>query len=284
MPPDQRSEDGRSLTFTSAPVTKQVEILGFPQVELALSADQPIAMLVVRLCDISPTGSSLLVTRGLLNLTHRSSHEFPEPLEPGKEFTVTVNLNAIAHALPPGHRWRVAISPTYWPWAWPSPKPVTLTIATGEASRLILPVRPSQESDAYLPPFQEPEATPPLETDLLTPPTRHQINEYDAIKNEYRSIELSSTGRRRILTNGIETETEAASTYTIIEGDPLSAQAQSDRTVRIGRGDWQTRIETKSSLTADAHNFHTTNTLEAYEGHTLVFTKTWTALIPRDHV
>ncbi len=30
-----------------------------------------------------------------------------------RRYTVTVRLDATAHALPPGHRWRVAISPTY---------------------------------------------------------------------------------------------------------------------------------------------------------------------------
>ena len=39
--------------------------------------------LAVRLCDVAPDGASLLVTRGLLNLTHRDSHAEPEPLEPG---------------------------------------------------------------------------------------------------------------------------------------------------------------------------------------------------------
>jgi predicted acyl esterase len=214
MAPDQRSEDGRSLTFTSAPLTKQnaglptsgdeaftsqpaaeqVEILGFPQVELTLSADQPIAMLVVRLCDVSPTGSSLLVTRGLLNLNHRNSHEFPEPLEPGKEYTVTITLNPIAHALPSGHRWRVAISPTYWPWSWPSPKPITLTVRTGQSSSLTLPIRPSQESDAYLPPFLEPEGSPPLDTELLGPAARHQKMEYDAIENRYTQFPRCAFG------------------------------------------------------------------------------------------
>jgi hypothetical protein len=284
MPPDQRSEDGRSLTFTSPPAAERIEILGFPLVELTLSSDQPLALVAVRLCDISPGGSSLLVTRGLFNLTHRLSHEFPEPLEPGQTYTVTIPLNAIAHALPAGHRWRVALSPTYWPLAWPSPKPVTLTIKTGMASRLILPIRPPRPADAALLPFPEPETAPPLATELLAPASRHQTTVYDSIRGQYRSTEESSTGRRRILANGLETETTSTSIYTIIEGDPLSAHAQSDRIVSIGRAEWQTRIETSSTLTADAHNFHVLNTLQAYEGRIRVFTKSWTTIIPRDHV
>ncbi|MEK7278673.1 MAG: CocE/NonD family hydrolase, partial [Chloroflexota bacterium] len=84
MPPDQRGEDGLSLCFDSAPLAERVEILGFPEVTLALTADQPNALVAVRLCDVSPTGTSARVSWGVLNLTHRHSHEHPTPLEPGK--------------------------------------------------------------------------------------------------------------------------------------------------------------------------------------------------------
>lgn len=284
LPPDQRGEDGRSLAFTSEPLEERIEILGFPQVELTLSADQPLALVAVRLCDVAPTGSSLLVTRGLLNLTHREGHEHPTPLEPGTRYAVTVTLNAIAHALAPGHRWRVAISPTYWPWAWPSPKPVTLTVFTGEASRLILPVRQPAENDALLLPFAEPEAAPPLALELLRPTSRRCEVQYDVVENQYRLVDETDGGRRRILSNGIESETLSSNIFTIVEGEPLSARAQSDRTVKMGRGEWQTRVETSSTLTADTRRFHVVNALEAYEGNVRIFAKTWNFSVARDFV
>jgi predicted acyl esterase len=46
----------------------------------------------VRLCDVAPDGASVLVSWGLLNLTHRDSHENPELLEPGHRYSVTVPL------------------------------------------------------------------------------------------------------------------------------------------------------------------------------------------------
>ena len=76
-----------SLCFTSDPLAERLELLGFPEVALTLSADRPRALVCVRLCDVAEDGASLLVTRGLFNLTHRDSHEEPTPLEPGKEHT-----------------------------------------------------------------------------------------------------------------------------------------------------------------------------------------------------
>ena len=141
-----------SVTFDSDPLTERFEILGFPEVTLELESDRPNALVVVRLCEVAPDGSSTLVTRALQNLTHRDSDEFPEQLEPGKRYSVTVRLDACGHAFAPGNRIRIGVSPTYWPWAWPSPEAATLTILTG-ASRLTLPIRPPSPADEQLMPF-----------------------------------------------------------------------------------------------------------------------------------
>src|SRR5262249_40498287 len=114
MPTDQRPDDGGSLVFDSDPIEEGFEILGAPVVELDVCADQPVAMLAVRLCDIAPDGSSLRVSYGLLNLCHRDSHEFPTALEPHAWYRVRVNLNDIAHRFSAGHRIRVALSTSYW--------------------------------------------------------------------------------------------------------------------------------------------------------------------------
>ena len=75
---DQRVEDAVSLTWDFEPLAEPVEILGHPQAFLELESDRPQALVSVRLSDVAPDGSSLLVTRGVLNLTHRESHEEPE--------------------------------------------------------------------------------------------------------------------------------------------------------------------------------------------------------------
>jgi uncharacterized protein len=49
-------------------------------------------------------------------------------------------------------------------------------------------------------------------------------------------------------------------------------------------GDWRTRLETDSLLTADATTFHATNRLDAYEGETRVFHKIWAFSVPRDEM
>ncbi len=283
-PPDQRADDGYSLSFTSAPLAEPVEILGFPEVELALAADRPNALVAVRLCDVAPGGASLVVSRGLLNLTHRESHEHAKPLEPGRRYAVSVRLDAVGHAFPAGHRIRVAVSPTYWPWAWPSPEPVRLTVFAG-ASRLELPERPPRAEDAELPAFEEPESAPGRDADVLAAPeiTREVTRDY-ATRRAELAFRWYSNDHRRLPWNGLETRDENLARYSIVEDDPLSAEVRCQFAGEVGRDGWRTRVEAEGVMSADAERFLVTTSLDAYEGTTRIFARRWTLAFPRDHV
>jgi len=283
MPVDQRADDATSLCFTSAPAQQAVEILGFPQVKLKVLVDQPNGLLAVRLCDVAPDGASRLVSWGLLNLTHRNGHTQPEPLEPDVEYQVLLALNVTAHKLNPGHCWRLAISPTYWPHAWPSPAAVRLSLSLGNDSSLILPVRPSNESDAALKPFDAPEGAPMLDFESLRPEDATRTFTFEEPKNHLQMLDRIDDGRNR-LPNGIIYDSVITNIFSITEGQPTSASVQCKRQIEISRGDWQTSVETSSVMTSDKDYFHLTNILDAYEGQVLIFTKSWTQKIRREWV
>lgn len=281
-PGDQQAEDGQCLTFTSQPLEQPLTILGFPAVTLTVAVDQPVALVSVRLCDVAPDGRSTLVSRGQLNLTHRDSHENPTALEPGERYTVTVPLNATGHELPRGHRWRVAVSPTYWPHAWPSPHPVRLTLFTGEASFLTLPVRPARPTDDAGVAFDSPETAPPAPHDLLRVGQRQRTVERDLISGLTRLIDDVDAGRKRLHDSGLTFDYSSTDSFTISEGNPLTAAVRCDRMIGFERADWQITIKTTSTMTADETHFWVTNMLEAFEGKVKAFAKSWTAKIPRD--
>jgi len=266
------------------PLDTPLDILGYPELDLSLSADQPLALVAVRLCDVAPDGASTLVSWGLLNLTHRDSHEFPQPLEPGQRYRVTVQLNVIGHRLAAGHRWRVAISPTYARHAWPSPEPVTLTVYTGPESRLRLPERRGHPGDDALPPFLPAETAAPLAlTHLRLPQTSKTIcSDLVAGTTEYR-IEDDS-GRVRHDGSGMEVDDRVVERYTVRDGSPLSMKVHIERAIELQREAWRARVETTSVMTADATHFHVSTHLDAYEGDTRVFTSSWTRTIPRQLV
>ena len=124
--------------------------------------------MVVRLCDIAPTGESLLVTRDLFNLTHREGHDRVAPLVPGEAVRVELPLKVIAHRFRAGHRIRLSVSTTYWPWMWPQPREVTLGLCCGENCYVELPVRIPRAADGALAPFGPPERPAGIATDVLS--------------------------------------------------------------------------------------------------------------------
>jgi putative CocE/NonD family hydrolase len=282
LPRDQRAEDGRSLTFDTAPLTDTFEILGVPRVNLVVSSDQPNALIAARLCDVAPDGSSTLVTRRVLNLTHRESHEHPSALAPGEPVSASIDLSAIAHAFPPGHRIRLALSPTYWPWAWPSPVTAELTFALPECS-LELPVRPRPASEPPIA-FAEPEWAPGIEVVSYAPtPSRRVIARDVAASRLTITTDFSYFGQQTYR-NGLEYREDMRDSEAITIGDPLSAEVRCERTIRMRQGDWSIRVEAWATMSSTADAFIVTNGIDAYEGEARVAAKLWTREIPRDLV
>jgi hypothetical protein len=135
---DQRPDEAFSLVY-DWPLEEELEILGAPVLRARVAASAPVAYLSARLCDVHPDGTSQLVTRGLLNLTHRDSREDPSPLEPGRVYEVAFELDVTSWVFEPGHHARVDLAGTDWPNCWPPPAPLTLTIER-EGSQIVLPV------------------------------------------------------------------------------------------------------------------------------------------------
>ncbi len=289
LPPDQREEDALCLTFDSAPLAERLEVFGHPRLRITVAADRPLALVAARLCDVDPDGTSTLISRGALNLTHREGHADPSPLEPGERYELEVELDVLGQAIGAGHRLRLALSSTYWPWLWPSPDPVELTVVAGSSSWLELPVRPLEAPDGPAPSFGPPETAPglPLE-EVSAQPAFHRI-ERDVVTGTF-VMALNQDGDRRFrLPDGLTMDEENHDRFEIREGDPLSASVESTRRLGLARDGWRVEVRTSSRMTADRDSFHLLDTLEAFEGDgndgwRQVFERTWDRSIPRDLV
>jgi len=283
LPHDQRQEDGGALVFESAPLEEDLEIFGSPVVELELSSNRPVAMVAARLSDVAPDDKATRVTYGLLNLTHRESHETPQPLVPGKRYKTSVALNGVAQRFPKGHRLRLSLSTSYWPLAWPSPEPVQLTIYAG-CSSFLLPLRPPRAEDADLRPFDEPEGAAPLPITLIRPGEES----WKVIKELGRDIStlevLLDTGTSRYDEINLEISSRTRETYSFTndEYNSLSGETRWERTFK--REDWEIRTVTRTLLTSNETEFRIRADLDAYEGPSRVFSRSWDSRIPRNLV
>ena len=221
------------------------------------------------------------MTIGILNLSHRESHEMPSLLTPGERYRVRVKLNDIAHAFPPGNRIRLAVSTAYWPLIWPSHEPVTLTLHTGE-SRLDLPIRPPR--DEALTPFEESETAPPQRYEELRPEAKSRTVERDLATGETVVRIVNDFGEQRILDHDLATGEISGVTHRILADDPTSARAETHWTETLGRGDWRVRCESRTTMWSDRENIHIEAKLEAFEGDERVFERDWTHSVRRNMV
>ncbi|MAX32897.1 MAG: peptidase S15 [Halomonadaceae bacterium] len=284
LPHDQRDEDGGALIFQTERLKAPLEICGQPVVELEISADQPVAMLALRLIDVADDDKATRVSYGLLNLTHRDSNESPEPLTPGRRYRVRVLLKHIAQQFPVGHAIRLSLSTSYWPLAWPSPKPVRMTVYPA-SSRLLLPMRlPRPAEEAALPAFADPEAAPAIAKTLIQPTQEHWRVIRD-LANDATTLEvINDEGTYRLDDIDMEISARVTERYRYAYGSYESVSGWTEWERSFRRGDWQVRTLTRTLMTSDADNFRLRATLDAYEGDTRVFAKSWDETIPRDLV
>ena len=275
QPIDQRRDDSGSVVFQTDPLEVAVEILGDARLTLRFTVDRPVAMVAARLVDVAPDGAATRVSYGVLNLTHRESHEKPEALVPDRKYTAEINFKHVAQIFRAGHRIRLSLSTSYFPICWPSPEPVRLTLFPGDCE-FTLPL--FRASDLEAPAYDPPRIAPPLDAPFDLSP--HYT---------WNVVEDRSTGRMRI--EIVEHEGEAIvpdndlwisgvgrEVYEFDPEDVASVVACLSWTHELRRNAWRVRTVTETTVSASGAAFH----VEA--GKKQVHAKTWCETIPRQLV
>jgi putative CocE/NonD family hydrolase len=272
-PWDQRADEAFSITYTWPPLEGELEVMGHPSVELMVTSDAPVAFVSVKLCDVFPDGTSALVTRGILNLTHRDSHASPRPLEPGTPYRVRVELDATSWIWEEGHRVRLDLAGADFPSSWPPPGGSTLSVDPA-ASELVLPVLDGP-SPAEPPVFAPGEDLPFMRADDL-PVWRV---EEDVLRRE----------RRVVIDNFWEAERETGITGSGRSGGTISVSTTDPgNTWATGGSTYELRFPGATVKTVSHGTLRTTPTewqleleLEVSEGDEIWFERRWERQIPR---
>jgi putative CocE/NonD family hydrolase len=157
---DRPSAKGRRFVLDGAPMARDTELVGAPELCLTLRTDQPDGIVIAYLEDIGPDGRVTHLTEGELRLIHRktqgsacdpapgTSRSFARadaaPVTPGELMRLEIPLMPTAALIRTGHRLRVSLAGAdegTFPML--TTVPATWTIATGgaEGSTIILPLR-----------------------------------------------------------------------------------------------------------------------------------------------
>lgn len=161
---DMRAEEPAALTFTTLPLTRNLEISGEISARLFVSATVPDLDVVVRLTDVWPDGRSEWVTDARLrasmravdqSLTRRTSsgdpwrpwliYDHEQPLEPNEVYELLLHMQNSSNVYQTGHRIRLDVFATGQSAANARPIPGALTLMRGpdHPSSLLLPVIPA---------------------------------------------------------------------------------------------------------------------------------------------
>lgn len=259
LPVDQRIEEADSLSWNSALLTEELEILGQPHAILTISAGAEVATVVVRLIDVAPDGAAALVTKGVLNLTHRDSHERPTPIMPGEVYTIELALDATSWVFEPGHALRLSITGADFPNSWPSPLPYRAQILTGGAhpSRLILPVVAAQE-----PPLPPPNLRPPPKIEL--PVTTQAAPATWRVTHDHIAgavvVELRGAGRTR--GEGTDFSYRREAVALAYADDPARAMVRGVNAMMLHELDREITAESRTQISSTATDLHATVQLQ----------------------
>lgn len=107
---------GDVLVYTTAPLTSDLVVTGWPHLEMFATSDCDDTDWHVRLADVGPDGRSLRVTAGCLRAACRDSLTAPTPITPGAVTRYDVELGPTNHAFVRGHRIRLVITSSDFPW------------------------------------------------------------------------------------------------------------------------------------------------------------------------
>jgi hypothetical protein len=266
LPREQSPDDAKSLVFDTPALTGPLEILGVPSFKTRVAADQPVAHLAIRLCEVSPAGKSWLVSYGLLNLTHRGGRLDPVALEPGKSYDVEIALNFVAHRFGPGSRLRASISESLWPLVWPSPKPAHVTLELA-ATTLSLPVRAPPATEAAMPI----RLAPPLPSD----PKGWATMDITETGGEARVVETWPTSTSVVADIG---ETVSGGGPDVVlsmrAGEPLTCDWRAEQSARYQRPGWDVAVRAQVRVRSTAAAFEVEErTLATLNGETVADVK-----------
>ncbi|MCB1104104.1 MAG: CocE/NonD family hydrolase [Opitutaceae bacterium] len=116
-PLDQRENEQRSdvLVYTTPVLTEDTEVTGPLAVELYVSSSAVDTDFTAKLVDVHPDGRAINLADGIKRARYRDSREYPELMQPGAIYKLTIDLGSTANVFLAGHRIRLEIASSNFP-------------------------------------------------------------------------------------------------------------------------------------------------------------------------
>ena len=279
QPLDQRHDNARSLVY-DWPVADGHDLIGHARARLRVRSDRAFGHVSIKLCDVFPDGTSALITRGMLDLTHRGCWPAddrgavgrpPSPLEAGEWIDVDLAFEATTWTLLPGHVLRLAVAGTDWPNCWPPAGPVTLEVDAASVE-LDLPIATSLVTSTHT--FVPGEGPSANEADGVVWRIEH-----DVIGRETRVA--TRYGDTYDGAHGAVTTDEYRGELGVSITNPAHAWARGTSSFVIAWPEATARTEATLQVVSDEEAFDVTIELCVWDGDDQIGERRWTRRLTR---
>ncbi|MEQ8169654.1 MAG: CocE/NonD family hydrolase [Candidatus Eremiobacterota bacterium] len=279
---DMAGDDKNSVVYDSEPLTKPVEIIGFPQVHLKIAADAPLYQWTVRLEDVWPDGQVSLVSGVLINPADRISRMEQKPLVPGEPAELSGEIHYSTWRFKAGHRIRLAVSNAQFPMGWPTPYKGKTSLFTGAGTWIELPVvtKNTLTGVCDLPEPEEEE----YPEDTTTYKNNAENKEYPINYNPDTGESVYGSGEDEEWNIGdINYCRNELNTWKVNDKDPAHASYKAVTDYDIYLPDRNIRLTSIFNFISDEKTFKLTVTRQLFENEEIVREKKWSKSIPRQN-
>ncbi len=273
-PSDQRLDDGLAVVFESDILENNLDILGFPLLNVKLASDKEKVMLFAQLSEVREDGFVKRVSYGVLNLALSDNKEEFKPLENGKFIHKQLKLNLCGYRFSKGSKIRLSLANTFWPMFWPMPEISTLTLDLNQCEFMI-PKFVGSNCDKINMQAQSAPLTPL--TLLKEGRVDRNIN-YDILNDIWI---YTTDGVGGVFGEGVYkfdevdvlVEHNLKRELSIQNNNPLSAKYTITQKMKIGRKDCMVDTDIILTQTSDEEYFYIKGNMKVQENNVIVFEK-----------
>jgi putative CocE/NonD family hydrolase len=275
LPGPQNRDEASSVNFTSAEIENDLYILGIPTFSLNVSfgAEEAVevAGIAVRLCEVGPDGTSVLVTKGFLNATRRESMTNPMAIPASATGVAASPLKLQFHfegacwKFTKGHCIRVSINGSDFPNIWPTPTHCSINVHFGEGSSSGIEL-PVWDGGALLHRPLPPSTEAPL-------PALPWLITTDLFEETHTLRTPTGAGSKPQSRRGGE--------YGVSDRDPAVAWCSGVARREAAWPGVEVSAEATGTLTSDEQSFHIAIAVRVELNDELFHTNSWTHSVPR---
>ena len=261
LPVDQRDDDGRGLSFTSAALPAALPILGRARLRLKVVTAEPgaaEATVVAKLTDVHPDGRSVFITTGAARLSGRDG-----------DAGLTLDLAPTCYEIPAGHRLRLMLANGDFTRLWPNANPPELRVQCGgaESTELHVPLMPAGAGHAVHLESSTPQAPPHL---LAAEPLDYEVRRDERLDSV--TVKLRSRMRTRSMDFANTLDFTTSVQASVAATHPEAARFSGTISIEITSADRPMSIVAQLDATQEV----ATAKGEIVVGEHTVFTRQWT--------